>query len=428
MAMTDEQRLAKNASIKEAMKATHEKRKSQVCRVYMLKVQKNALSARQKEDFKMLFVEAKWLYNDILNYGNVKGQSVFDYELDDDVEVKLPDGTFDPRVLSHIGSQMKQSVYADLKSSIKALARLKKTGRKVGRLKFKSEIGAVSLKQYGTTYKFHDDHLVKIQNIHGLVRVNGLDQIKDNVEFANAKLLNRADGYYLAVTTYTERKPYTDRPRADVGIDMGCHTSFTLSTGEEIDVKVKEPERLKRLQRKQHRQKKGSNSRRRTIHRIQKQHQRLVNRKNDMANKIVADLNSRFGLIYIQDENLSGWQKTGHGKAVQHSCLGRVKAKLKVQDNVYVVNRWEPTTQQCINCGDKHPMPPEIHTFECECGLCMPRDLHSANRMVQEGRKLVPPERREFMRADWWTSILPYLGQGKPCRYDARSSHPLGCG
>ena len=394
MAMTDEQRLAKNASIKEAMKATHEKRRSQVCRVYMLKVQKNSLSTRQKEDFRMLFLEAKWLYNDILNYGNVKGQSV----------------------------------YADLKSSIKSLARLKKTGRKVGRLKFKSEIGAVSLKQYGTTYRFHSNHLVKIQNIHGLVRVNGLDQIKDNVEFANAKLLNRADGYYLAVTTYTERKPYTDRPRADVGIDMGCHTSFTLSTGEEIDVKVKEPEHLKRLQRKQNRQKKGSNSRRRTIHKIQKKHQRLVNRKNDRANKIVADLNSRFGLIYIQDENLSGWQKTGHGKAVQHSCLGRVKARLKTQDNVYVVNRWIPTTQQCINCGDKHPMPPEIRTFECGCGLCMPRDLHSANRMVQEGRKLVPPERREFMRADWWTSILPYLGQGKSCRDDARSSHPLGCG
>ena len=323
---------------------------------------------------------------------------------------------------------MKQSVYTDLKSSIKALSKLKKKGFKVGRLKFKSEIGAVSLKQYGTTYKFHNDHLVKIQNIHGLVRVNGLDQIKDDVEFANAKLLNRADGYYLAVTTYTERKPYTDRPRADVGIDMGCHTSFTLSTGEEIDVKVKEPEHLKRLQRKQNRQKKGSNSRRRTIHKIQKKHQRLVNRKNDRANKIVADLNSRFGLIYIQDENLSGWQKTGHGKAVQHSCLGRVKARLKTQDNVYVVNRWIPTTQQCINCGDKHPMPPEIRTFECGCGLCMPRDLHSANRMVQEGRKLVPPERREFMRADWWATILPYLGQGKSCRDDARSSHPLGCG
>ena len=413
--MTDEQRLAKNASIKEAMKETHERRRSQICRVYTLKIQYNALSSRQKEDLRMLFLEAKWLYNDILNYGNVKGQSVFEYELGNTVEVKLPDGTFDGRSLEHIGSQMKQSVYADLKSSIKSLSKLKKKGHKVGRLKFKSEITAVTLKQYGCTYKFHNDHKVKIQNIHGLVRVNGLDQIKDNVEFANAKLLNRADGYFLAITTYTERKPYSNRPRADVGIDMGCHTSFTLSTGEEIDVKVKEPEHLKRLQRKQHRQKKGSNNRKRTIHRIRKKHQRLVNRKNDMANKIVADLNSRFGLIYIQDENLSGWQKTGHGKAVQHSCLGRVKARLKSQDNVFVVSRWEPTTQKCIRCGKKHEMPQNVRTFKCPfCNLEMQRDLHSANRMVQEGRKLVPQELREFMSPDWATSIpLTIPGCGK---------------
>ena len=413
--MTDEQRLAKNASIKEAMKVTHERRRSQVCRVYTLKIQYNALSARQKEDLRMLFLEAKWLYNDILNYGNVKGNSIFDYELDDTVEVKLPDGTFDGRSLEHIGSQMKQSVYSDLKSSIKALSKLKKKGHKVGRLKFKSEITAVTLKQYGTTYKFHNDHKVKIQNIHGLVRVNGLDQIKDNVEFANAKLLNRADGYFLAITTYTERRPYSNRPHADVGIDMGCHTSFTLSTGEEIDVKVKEPERLKKLQRKQHRQKKGSSNRKRTIHRIRKQHQRLVNRKNDMANKIVADLNSRFGLIYIQDENLSGWQKTGHGKAVQHSCLGRVKARLKSQDNVFVISRWEPTTQKCIRCGKKHEMPQNVRTFKCPfCNFEMQRDLHSANRMVQEGKKLVPQELREFMSPDWSTSIpLKISGCGK---------------
>lgn len=413
--MTDEQRLAKNASIKEAMKVTHERRRSQVCRVYTLKIQYNALSARQKEDLRMLFLEAKWLYNDILNYGNVKGNSIFDYDLGNTVEVKLPDGTFDGRSLEHIGSQMKQSVYSDLKSSIKALSKLKKKGHKVGRLKFKSEITAVTLKQYGTTYKFHNDHKVKIQNIHGLVRVNGLDQIKDNVEFANAKLLNRADGYFLAITTYTERRLYSNRPRADVGIDMGCHTSFTLSTGEEIDVKVKEPERLKRLQMKQHRQKKGSSNRKRTIHRIRKQHQRLVNRKNDMANKIVADLNSRFGLIYIQDENLSGWQKTGHGKAVQHSCLGRVKARLKSQDNVFVVSRWDPTTQKCIRCGKKHEMPQNVRTFKCPfCNFEMQRDLHSANRMVQEGRKLVPQELREFMSPDWSTSIpLTISGCGK---------------
>lgn len=411
MSMTEEQRLAKNASIKEAMKATHNKRKSQLCRVYMLKIQKNALSNRQREDLKMLFVEAKWLYNDILNYGSIKGNSIFEYVDDGTVEVKLPNGEMDARNLTHIGSQMRQSVYADMKSSIRTLSTLKKKGCKVGKLKFKSEIKSVSLKQYGNTYKFHNAHLVKLQNIHGLVRINGLDQIKDNVEFANAKLLNRSDGYYLAVTTYTERKINTNRPHSDVGIDMGCKTSFTLSTGEKVNVEIKETENLKRLQRKQSRQKKGSNKRKHTIHKIQKIYQKLVNRKNDKANKIVANLNSRFGLIYIQDENLSGWHTNGHGKAVQHSCLGRVKAKLKSQSNVFVVNRWNPTTQQCICCGHKQKMPQDVRKYVCKhCGFTMDRDIHSANRMVQEGRKLVPLEQREFMSLDWFANTYPING------------------
>lgn len=52
-----------------------------------------------------------------------------------------------------------------------------------------------------------------------------------------------------------------------------------------------------------------------------------------------------------------------------------------------------------------------------ECPFCnfeMQRDLHSANRMVQEGRKLVPQELREFMSPDWSTSIpLTISGCGK---------------
>jgi hypothetical protein len=34
--------------------------------------------------------------------------------------------------------------------------------------------------------------------------------------------------------------------------------------------------------------------------------------------------------IVIQDEQLRSWHRTGHGKKVQHSILGRLKAKLKV--------------------------------------------------------------------------------------------------
>ena len=45
--------------------------------------------------------------------------------------------------------------------------------------------------------------------------------------------------------------------------------------------------------------------------------------------------------------------------------------------------------------------------------VLMDLKLYGHYRMVQEGRKLVPPEQREFMSSDWQTSILSYLGQGK---------------
>ena len=59
---------AKNSKIKETLAQTRAKRKSQVCRVFDLKIDKSKLSKRQKEDLKMQFVESKWLYNDILSW------------------------------------------------------------------------------------------------------------------------------------------------------------------------------------------------------------------------------------------------------------------------------------------------------------------------------------------------------------------------
>ena len=70
MIMTEKEKVftAKNAKIAATLAQTKEKRKSQQCKVFDLKIQTNKLSNRQKEDLKMQFVESKWLYNDILNW------------------------------------------------------------------------------------------------------------------------------------------------------------------------------------------------------------------------------------------------------------------------------------------------------------------------------------------------------------------------
>lgn len=42
---------------------TKKKRLSQKCIVYKVKINESALTKKQKEELKMLFVEAKWFYN-----------------------------------------------------------------------------------------------------------------------------------------------------------------------------------------------------------------------------------------------------------------------------------------------------------------------------------------------------------------------------
>ena len=68
--MIEEERLAKNNRIREQGKLTKEKRKRQVCRVYRVKIDISHLNEAQRTHLKMLFVEAKWLYNDALTFSS----------------------------------------------------------------------------------------------------------------------------------------------------------------------------------------------------------------------------------------------------------------------------------------------------------------------------------------------------------------------
>lgn len=77
------------------------------------------------------------------------------------------------------------------------------------------------------------------------------------------------------------------------------------------------------------RQVKGSNNRYKTVKLIRREYQKLSNRKRDRANKLVHKFRA-YDRIVIQDEQIAGWQKGRFGRQVQRSCLGLVKAKLRL--------------------------------------------------------------------------------------------------
>jgi len=64
--------MTKNQQIINSLNQTREKRKSQTCKVFELKLVDNQMNSYQKEFLKRIFLESKWLYNDILTCNDLK--------------------------------------------------------------------------------------------------------------------------------------------------------------------------------------------------------------------------------------------------------------------------------------------------------------------------------------------------------------------
>ena len=101
---------------------------------------------------------------------------------------------------------MKQTIHSRMISNQKAIISLVKRGIQThGNLKFKSELNYIPLKNID--WKFKSENKVWITGIKGKLLVRGTNQFnKDEVEFANANLIRKPDGYYLKITTYIDKE------------------------------------------------------------------------------------------------------------------------------------------------------------------------------------------------------------------------------
>ena len=405
----------KKASIREALLSTANRRKSQVCKVFECKIVEKRLNNKQREELERLFLEGKWFYNNLLSIRQnqhvrlteINATHIKSVEHLDKDKNKLVDD------LTVLTSQVKQAILTRMVSNEKTIAQLVKRGfQKQGSLNFKSELTCIPLKQYGNTYVFKSFNKVRIAGISGTILVRTGNQLQIADELANANLVKKPDGYYLKVTAFINKENYNfiKTNGKEIGLDFGIKTSITTSEGEKLDVSIQESDRLKTLQREFFRRVKGSKNRNKTIKLIQREYQKLSNKKQDKANKIVHQL-KQYDRIYMQDEQLSNWQKNGFGKQVQHSCLGTVKAKLKALPQTVVLDKWIPTTKLCPDCGKLLGLSLADRTVECSCGHVEDRDIHSAKNMIFIAKSCfkdnsVPTEHRKVTLTEFRASAL----------------------
>jgi putative transposase len=396
----------KNENIKASLKITIAKRKTQTCRVYELKIDQSHLNQKTQEHLNRLFLEAKWFYNHMLAQDDV-----FNLDFDDKIK-EVPvmvNGIFELRHLDCLSSQMKQGLIKRTQDNIIGLHELKENGHKVGKLRYKSLIQSIPLKQYGNTYKILDKNYIHVQGIKQNIKVRGLKQIPENPDFANGTLIHKHGDYYLSVTTYHEKK-IKPVPSGQIGIDFGLSRQLTLTSGIGIQYSIPITAKLRRLSRKLSKQKKHSNNWYKTIIKLNREYDRINNIKKDIKCKIVNHLKENNGIVCYQDENVKAWQRIW-GRKILSTAIGGIISTLKKKVQTPVeVDRMYPSTKTCSKCGNIQEMALNERIYVCKnCGTIMDRDHNSSINILNKGLKQIGTVRTELTPVEIEASTLMSL-------------------
>ena len=385
--------MTKNERIRQTLIETQKRRQNQILKVYEVKVDCHHVS---KEDFKKLnhlFVETKWIQNDVIasndifKYDYKQHRKIINFDRDkNEVERNIT-----------IQTGVHQAIIKQIQQDICNLSKSKKKGRKVGRLKFRRNCSNIPLKT--GMLKTKSSKQISIPSFRKL-NVYGLEQFINlpEYEIANANIVKKASGIYIKISVFIPKQSIQRKSTGKtVGLDFGIKDNIITSDGEKFNCSVQESDYLKFLQRKLSKKQKGSKRYYRCLNQIQKEHEHLTNKKNNAANKLVANLLKNYDMIYFQDENLVEWKKkkfskkTGRklnqfsfGRQVQSSYLGRVKAKLVQLENsrTFKISKWSPTTKLCPNCGClNEEITLDERFFKCDCGYSQDRDVHAAKNV-----------------------------------------------
>lgn len=243
-----------------------------------------------------------------------------------------------------------------------------------------------------------DDKAIKIPKL-GWVKLR--EELRFNGKINSAVVSKIADKWFVSISvTLDEMSPTCDNQDV-VGVDLGVKTLATLSTGEVFDnIKAlrNNEERLKRLQRCLSRKLKGSNNRRKARMHVAIQHYKISCLRKDVLHKITTYLAKNYGVIVLEDLNVSGMLKNHKlAKAITDISFYEFRRQLEYKAKLYgshvvFANRFFPSSKKCSSCGNvKKELKLSERVYTCDvCGLKIDRDLNAARNLEQIGR--VSPE------------------------------------
>ena len=174
-----------------------------------------------------------------------------------------------------------------------------------------------------------------------------------------------------------------------VGIDLGIKDYAILSCGTKYDnpkFYESNKRKLKVLQQKFAKTKKGSNRHEVMRLKVAKQYRKITNMRNDFLHKITTDLVRKHDTICLENLNVEGMLKNHHlAMAIQSASWGEFVRQIKYKSewfgkNVIFIGRFEPSSKTCSKCGYvKSDLKLSDREWVCPvCGEYHDRDINTA--------------------------------------------------
>jgi len=349
--------------------------------------------------------QCRWIYNHFLEQLNQKegGRTPRRYEL----QATLPKLKHEHPELEQVHSKVLQMVLHRIYSNLRALAELKRNGRKVGRLRFKGYGWFKSFTYNQSGFEIIEGHgkrrelwLSKIGAIP-IVLHRELDGKTKQVHIKR----ERSGKWFACFSAEVEGAPKIERATKLIGIDLGIEHYIAGTDGKFVKHPhniIKSEWKLKREQRRLSRKQKDSKNRAKQRIRLARAHERVRNQRFDFLHKLSRHYVNNYDFIAVEDlgvKELIEMARNGKNRAdaAWATFLHMLTYKAERAGRWAVKVEPRGTTDRCSRCGEIVEKTLWVRVHKCpKCGLELDRDLNAARNILQDGLKQVGWEPAEF--------------------------------
>ncbi|KFZ27703.1 MAG: putative transposase [Candidatus Izimaplasma bacterium HR2] len=214
-------------------------------------------------------------------------------------------------------------------------------------------------------------------------------------DFKSCQVKQKANKWFIVFTVKVNKHKTVNKIQKVIGLDFNSkdivvNSNDCSTTNPKFFVKSKQ--RIKKLNRQLSKKQKGSNNYKKQSLKLAQNHVHVANQRKDFLDKLSYDIVSNNDLICLEDLNIKPMQSF-NGRMVQDAGWSMLRSMIEYKADLYgkhvsVINQYFPSTKLCSACGTIVNKSLRQRQHNCNCGLCISRDLNAAINIKNEGIKV----------------------------------------